>query len=294
MYPVLIVQNLQKRYGHESVIKDVSFELYPGEIVGLIGRNGCGKTTILSMIAGIKKKTCGEVFICGKTLTQDKEKYYQNLSVVFDSMPFYPYLSGSKNLFLQCRDVPMIIHMLKQCGLYEARRKPVSAYSLGMKQKLNIARALLRQTKLILMDEPFNGLDPKALVEFKANIKEEISENQSTLLVSSHALKELLFFCNRYLFVKDGVIFADIVSRNDSIESIDSFTIAPAGKIDEISHSLDEKGIDYIRVDNLSRLYFSSQKRSVDSIDFPIEMIPLGQTILENIYLAMSESDVPE
>ena len=138
----LKVRNLKKSYGKETVIKNLSFELHEGDIVGLIGENGSGKTTTLSLIAGTRIPTSGDIYVCGISIKDKKDGYYKKLSVAFDEMPFYPYLSGEANLFQVSKSESEISHVLKLCGLYESRKKLVSSYSLGMRQKLNIARAL--------------------------------------------------------------------------------------------------------------------------------------------------------
>ena len=283
----LKVRNLKKVYGKEVIIKNISFELHDGEIVGLIGENGSGKTTTLSMIAGIKSITDGEIFVCDVSVGQ-KEEYYKNIAIAFDERPFYPYMSGEANLFQVCRSGKEIARMLRMCGLMEDRNKKVSSYSLGMRQKLNIARALLKKSKVLLMDEPFNGLDPKALITFKENVKREIEEQKATLLISSHALKELMYFCNRYLFIKDGEIFADVQSEKGEIEQATAYLDLVHEPEESIEELINKLGANVTYIKSLQRIYLPEQMCPSDEYRKKLTPLPHGQTVLENIYMAMS------
>lgn len=283
---VLKVKDLYKSYGEDTIINGISFEIEEGEIVGFIGENGSGKTTTLSMIAGIKKITQGDIFVCGHSISDGTVDYHKKMAVVFDERPFYPQLSGEANLFQNTHSAQDVARVLKLCGLYDARKKQVGKYSLGMKQRLNIARAFLKNPKLMLMDEPFNGLDPKALAEFKTNVRNEIVEQNSTLLISSHALKELLFFCNRYIFIKSGTIFADVKSNNQNIEKENAYIdLSSAADFEKVKAVLGENAT---FIESINRVYFANSDNTSDVCGFAVKMLNPGETVLENIYLSMS------
>ena len=136
------------------------------------------------------------------------------------------------------------------------------------------------------MDEPFNGLDPKALAEFKNNVRQEIIDDKSTLLISSHALKELLYFCNRYIFIKSGCIYADIKSSCQNIETQNAFVeIISPNEVEQIQAFLNE---DVTYVESANKLYFSNNEKYEEVLNHKVFALRAGETVLENIYLSMS------
>ena len=290
--PVLQVKNLSKAYASQEILTGISFKVMPGDIVGLIGENGAGKTTMMNIIAGLRKPSGGAVAVCGKTLNRNGADYYSNIGFAFDSMAFYPYMNAIDNLRLFTDDNDKIETLLEYFGLGASKNKSVSTYSLGMRQKLNLIRAVICEPKLIVMDEPINGLDPKAVADFKQYIRGYVEQHQGALLISSHALKELLFFCNKYIFIKNKNIFAQIDVQESPIESMDSYIDTSTGKSGENGgngcvESLISMNGPHLMVERLHRVYFRSADISSGEITSQAYLLQEGQTVLENIYLSM-------
>ena len=282
MKQILQVNNLYKNYGDAQILKNVSFEIEKGDIVGLIGQNGAGKTTLIDILAGVNAFASGSILLCDKWTPQNCEDYYNHLCIAFDQSPFYPDLSGLKNLKIYSNDDEKIELYLKLCGLLEAKHKKVSTYSLGMKQRLNIARAFLMWNDLLIMDEPINGLDPGIVIELKQYITKRCNDGFSTL-ISSHALKELLFFCNKFIFIHKGKIIVKINSKKDnSFEQYDSFASTDNVSLKKF---LKEKGLPFLEINSLKTIYFKSNDEIPADIVF--HSIENGTNILENIYLQM-------
>lgn len=198
------VQNLTKKYGTHTVIKDANFSINTGEVVGFIGPNGAGKTTLLKIIAGLSKPTEGKVTIG----SCDSNGHAASKGLMLEHPPFVEYLSGIENLKLLARltGVSGISEMrstLHYVGLDPKDRKPVRKYSMGMKQRLALAQAFLDKPKLLLLDEPTNGLDPQGIADFRTLIQDQSQQGVSVLILS-HALSEVAQLCDRIFVVSAG------------------------------------------------------------------------------------------
>ncbi len=282
MEKILQVKNLHKNYGDAQILNDVSFEVEKGDIVGLIGQNGAGKTTLIDILAGVNSYSSGAIDLYEKWTPRDCENYYNHLCVAFDQSPFYPDLSGLKNLKIYSNDSEKIERYLKLCGLLEAQQKKVSTYSLGMKQRLNIARAFLMWNDLMIMDEPINGLDPGIVIDIKQYISQKCNEGYSAL-ISSHALKELLFFCNKFIFIHKGKIIVKIDAKSDNaFEQYDAFASTDNTSLKDF---LKKNGLPFLEIDLLKKIYFKQSDTIPSNIVF--HSIENGTNILENIYLQM-------
>ena len=280
----LNVKNISKAYKNADVLSGISFKIYPGDIVGLIGENGAGKSTLISIIAGIRKPDHGSVSVNGITLHANEQKYYSNLGLALDIMPFYTYMTARGNLSLYAKDLKEVDRVLGLVGLEEYRSRKVSKYSLGMKQRLNIARAMINKPKLLVMDEPINGLDPKAVHDFRTYMTDYVHENNSSILISSHALKEMVSFCNKFIFLKSGNIFAHIDAKHSHLEKIDSyFYCEDENERNKLIELYDIPKEQCVFVKALKKIYVNSHFVKNSNIVF----LPLGQTILDDIYLSM-------
>lgn len=188
-------------------LDNVKFE--SNAITCIIGPNGNGKTTLLHLLAGLYRPLSGNIFIDGMDYQTNSNDIYKNSYFSVDSVAFYKHLSGYKNLKLQCiyRQIPetRINEVMEIVGL-ENDKKKFKNYSTGMKQKLNIANALLHKPKLIVLDEPFNGLDPGAVINVK-NICADLNKKYgTTIIITTHLLKEADSFCTNYCILKDGQV----------------------------------------------------------------------------------------
>ena len=207
--PVLNVKNLVKTYGKKTVVNNVSFSVFAGQIFGFVGPNGAGKSTTIRMITGLTPITSGSVQISGMSITRNFQNAISNIGAVVEMPQLYPYLSGLKNLKLFAgfygkeaeKRIPQIVKLV---GMENRIKDKVSTYSLGMKQRLGIAQALLNKPKLLILDEPTNGLDPNGIVEIRNILKVLAKKENMAIIVSSHNLAELEQMCDVIGMINNG------------------------------------------------------------------------------------------
>lgn len=217
---ILRCENLKKNFGQREILKGVSLKVMEGDILGFIGPNGAGKTTTIKLMLGLQSITSGKVFINGYDVETDFTKAIENVGTIVESPDLYMYMSGYDNLKLVANlyknvDKQRIDEIVKLVGLENRIKDKVSKYSLGMRQRLGIAQAILHKPKLLILDEPTNGLDPEGIKEVKTLLKKLAKEENMAILISSHNLAELDTFCNKICIIKNG----EIVETND----IDTF-----------------------------------------------------------------------
>ena len=217
---ILRCENLKKNFGQREILKGVSLKLMEGDILGFIGPNGAGKTTTIKLMLGLQSITSGKVFINGYDIETDFTKAIENVGTIVESPDLYMYMSGYDNLKLVANlyknvDKQRIDEIVKLVGLENRIKDKVSKYSLGMRQRLGIAQAILHKPKLLILDEPTNGLDPEGIKEVKTLLKKLAKQENMAILISSHNLAELDTFCNKICIIKNG----EIVETND----IDTF-----------------------------------------------------------------------
>lgn len=211
MIPVLSVNNLTKVYGNKKVVNGVTFSLMPGQIFGFVGPNGAGKSTTIRMITGLTPITEGSVRICGYSVSRSFKQAIANVGAVVEMPQLYSYLSGMKNLklfasFYGKRALNRIPQIVKLVGMENRINDRLSTYSLGMKQRLGIAQALLNKPKLLILDEPTNGLDPNGIVEMRNILKALAQKENMAIIISSHNLAELEHTCDVIGLINDGKI----------------------------------------------------------------------------------------
>ena len=193
---IIETKNLTKQYGSQKSVADLNIHVKRGRIYGLLGRNGAGKTTTMKMLLGLTKPTSGEVKIWGKSLQGNEKKLLPRIGSLIESPGFYPNLTGTENLriFATLRGVPnnhAIKDALDLVGLPYKDKKLFSQYSLGMKQRLGLAGALIGRPPILILDEPTNGLDPVGIHEIRTLIRSLPQKYDCTVLVSSHLLPEV-------------------------------------------------------------------------------------------------------
>ena len=210
---VLEVKNLNKSYGRKKVLNDVSFKIDAGEILGFIGPNGAGKTTTIKLILGLQLIDSGEVIINGYVVKKDFVKAIRQVGAIVENPDLYMYLTGRKNLELIAslyKDITKdrIKEIIKLVGLENRIDDKVSKYSLGMRQRLGIASALLAAPNLLILDEPTNGLDPEGIKELRDLVK-KLAQEGVAILISSHNLAELENFCTNVCIIKNGTVISE-------------------------------------------------------------------------------------
>ena len=228
---MLIIDSLTKRYGEFKAVDNLNLHIFPGEIYGFIGHNGAGKTTTLKSIAGILPFDEGNIYIDGKSIKDNALECKKMMAYIPDNPDLYEYLTGIQYLNF-IADVYKVsqddrnyrIHeYAKMLSIYDDLDSPISAYSHGMKQKLVIISAFIHNPKLIIMDEPFVGLDPKASHLLKEVMKNHC-ENGGAIFFSTHVLEVAEKLCDKIAIIKEGHLVVsgktEEVTKNDSLEDV--------------------------------------------------------------------------
>ena len=211
---VIETKNLTKQYGTQKSVADLNIHVQQGRIYGLLGRNGAGKTTTMKMLLGLTQPTSGEVAIWGKPLQTNEKKLLPRIGSLIESPGFYPNLTATENLriFATLRGVPnrnAIKNALDLVGLPYKDKKLFSQYSLGMKQRLAIALAIMHDPELLILDEPINGLDPIGIAEVRSFIRDLCTERGKTILISSHILSEIALLADDIGIIDHGVLLEE-------------------------------------------------------------------------------------
>lgn len=208
---ILKCNNIYKKIGKRNIINGISLEIKKGEIVGFIGPNGAGKTTTIKLILGLQKLTKGSVEINGYDINQNFIKAIERVGAIIENPDLYMYMSGYENLkvaknYYDNIEENRINEVLKIVGLDNRKKDKVSKYSLGMKQRLGIAEAILHNPNLLILDEPTNGLDPEGIIELRNLFRKLAHECNIGIFISSHNLNELENICDRIYIIKNGTI----------------------------------------------------------------------------------------
>ncbi|MBQ3214076.1 MAG: ABC transporter ATP-binding protein [Clostridia bacterium] len=206
---VLRVKNLTKKFGNRVAVDNISFDVFEGEIFGFLGPNGAGKTTAIKMITGLSKPDSGNVLICGKSIKTQFEKAILNVGGIIENPEMYKNLSGLENLkyfagLYKNVDKKRIDEVVEIVGLSDRIKDKVRTYSLGMKQRLGIAQALLHRPKLLILDEPTNGLDPSGVIEMRRFLKKTAIDEGIGIVISSHNLSEMELMCDSIGIINSG------------------------------------------------------------------------------------------
>ena len=211
---VIETKQLTKTYGEQTVVNSVNIHVKQGQIYGLLGRNGAGKTTIMKMILGLTDITSGEVDVFGQNIKGREKRVYPRIGAIIETPGFYPNLTGTENLeiFAKLRGTAApnaVKNALEIVGLPYRDKKLFSKYSLGMKQRLGIANAILHDPELLILDEPTNGLDPIGIAEVRDFIKTLSIERGKTILISSHILSEIALLADDIGIIDHGVLLEE-------------------------------------------------------------------------------------
>mgnify|MGYP004495126497 FL=1 len=236
---ILECKNLSKTIGKKQILKNVELEISEGDILGFIGPNGAGKTTTIKLILGLQKITSGYVKINGYDIKENFEKAIEKVGTIVENPDLYMYMSGYKNLKLIANlykdvDQKRVEEVIKITGLENRINDKVSKYSLGMRQRLGIAQALLHKPNLLILDEPTNGLDPEGIKQLRDLLKKLAKKEKMGILISSHNLAELESFCTKVAIIQNGKMV-----ENSSIED---------------AKKVDGKTIYQIEIDNTEKI----------------------------------------
>ena len=227
---VLEVKGVKKKLGKREIIKGLDLSVNEGEIFGFLGPNGAGKTTTIRMLVGLISPNEGEIVVCGKSVLSEKEQALKNVGAVVENPELYKYLSGRENLMQIARirkvSKEEVEELIDLVGLKDRLDDKVRKYSVGMKQRLGLATALIGNPKLLILDEPTNGLDPSGIIDFRDVVKKAARERGMAVFISSHILSEVQNLCDRVAFINNGVIKSVEDIHDNSMETeLDSLTL---------------------------------------------------------------------
>lgn len=222
MKRVIKVRNISKTINKKKILDNINFDVYEGEIVGLVGKNGAGKSTLLKIMTGLYSYDEGEIYYYNYNLKTDYEKAMSIVGTLIENPDMYNNLSGKKNLELfksmfkgvdegTIEEIVRIVEMEKYLG------KKFKTYSLGMKERLGIASSLINKPKILILDEPTNGLDREGVKNTMKMLKEL---KDTTIIISSHMLSDIEELCNKIIFINDGKIDSIKIKQNDKKKNI--------------------------------------------------------------------------
>ena len=211
--PALVLENVSKRFGRHLAVNQLSLEIKPGVMAGFLGPNGAGKSTTLYMSPRLVRPSSGHIRIFGTDIWQDYKKAIRPVGLSVESPAFYDYLTGRKNLELAARlrenvSSRDIDEILERVGLTARQHDRVRIYSTGMRQRLGIGRAMLGRPRLLILDEPTNGLDPEGTQEVLSFLREQVRNDGLTIFISSHLMSEIEEFCDTVCVINHGQLVA--------------------------------------------------------------------------------------
>ena len=239
------VRDLSKKYGDRMAVSHANFSVPMGSICGFVGPNGSGKTTTIRMLLGLISPTTGDGHVLGEDISEP-ENYLPRVGAMIEGPAFYPALTGTQNLVVLAKlggfSTDSVQGLLEKVGLGDRGDSKYKTYSLGMKQRLGIAAALLPNPKLLILDEPTNGLDPAGIQEVRALLR-QLADEGSTIFVSSHLLSELEMICDQLVMLREGkVIFtgktSDLLAAQQPVVVAKPENMKDLGKLVEIAKSL--------------------------------------------------------
>lgn len=245
--PIVQLQNLSKTIRGKQLIQKLNIDLYPGQITGFLGPNGAGKTTTIRMMTGLMHPTEGNVIIDGLSLKEHYEEAISKVGVIVENPEMYKFMSGYKNLLHFARmhknvTKERIQEVIQQVGLENRIHEKVSTYSLGMRQRLGLAQALLHRPKFLILDEPTNGLDPAGIREFRMYLRKIASEEGVSVFVSSHLLSEIELMCDRVAVIQNG----QLIDLRDIHNESSSFYYVEAQPKEQVSAYLEQRDFNFV------------------------------------------------
>ncbi|MCM3342806.1 ABC transporter ATP-binding protein [Paenibacillus sp. MER TA 81-3] len=216
---VLQLRNVTKKIGKRTIVDQVSFDVPAGEVFGFLGPNGAGKTTTIRMIVGLIAMTAGEIYVKGISVNKQFERAMTHIGAIVENPEMYKFLTGYQNLVYFARrhtgvTTERINEVVKLVGLQNRIHEKVKRYSLGMRQRLGVAQALLHRPSVLILDEPTNGLDPAGIRELRDYLRTLERQEGIAVIVSSHLLSEMELMCDRIAIIQAGKLI-DVRSMND-------------------------------------------------------------------------------
>lgn len=263
MDTILSVNSLSKYYGSLKAVNEISFQVKRGQVYGILGPNGSGKTTTLGILTGILKERNGNFEWFGKPLNGESKR---KIGTILETPNFYPYLSGRKNLkitsLIKNAKKERISEVLDFVGLSHNPRQSFKKYSLGMKQRLAIASAILNDPEVLILDEPTNGLDPSGIIEIREMIM-ELAKQGKTILLASHLLDEVQKVCTHTLILKSGKLLYDgpIEDKNSNDLEIS------ANNLEELELAIKDSNFAYLKDKTGDKLLVSGNELDAEKLN---------------------------
>jgi ABC-2 type transport system ATP-binding protein len=299
---ILFVENLSKRIGQREIVTDLTFDVEHGEIYGFLGPNGAGKTTTIRMLVGLIRPTRGKVQIGGYDLGKEPLQALRHVGCIVENPEMYPYLTGRENLEIFGRMIEEVTpdrieEVVRLVELDQRIDDKVKTYSLGMRQRLGIAQALLGRPKLLILDEPTNGLDPYGIREMRRFIRQLAREEKISVLISSHILHEVQLLCDRVAIINKGRIIQ--IGPVDQLLEGDSpveWKFSPLDRGVKVLESLPDVTILERRDDGLvfTRIpedCIHEANRELLHAGVKVQTIHRKSPTLEDIFLQLTEGD---
>ncbi len=296
---ILETQNLTKTYGKKDAIKDINIHISKGEIYGLIGRNGAGKTTIMRIITGLSSPTSGSYSLFGKT-GADARQFMNKVGVLIESPGLYPERSAYENLKIKCIGMGInpngyVEKLLKTVGLENVdNKKSAGSFSLGMRQRLGIALALVGEPEIIVLDEPINGLDPQGIVEVRHTIEKLCGEKGITVMISSHILDELGKLATKYGIIHEGKLL-DEFTVDDLKSRCGKYVIINSDNNEGVIKTLRNIGIQDATVDDDNKVRVNEHldesdkmAKAIVNAGISLKEIYVNNVSLEDYYLSVT------
>ncbi|MCL1631321.1 ABC transporter ATP-binding protein [Sporolactobacillus sp. CPB3-1] len=226
--PAVRLEHVTKRIGRKTIIDDLSFDIYGGEVFGFLGPNGAGKTTTIRMIVGLMRMSKGNIYIQGHSIKGEFKKAISQVGAIVENPEMYKFLTGYQNLVHYARMIPgitkaRIMEVVELVELQDRIHEKVKRYSLGMRQRLGVAQALLHHPSVLILDEPTNGLDPQGIHDLRNYLHELSRKENVAIIVSSHLLSEMQLMCDRIGILQKG--------RLIGVEAVDAFIEKGAAKV---------------------------------------------------------------
>ena len=299
---IVEISNLTKQYGREKALDDVSLTIKKGSIVGLIGPNGAGKTTLMKIMGGLVFPTYGELKMYGATDTKGLNEARSRMSFMIETPYEKENMTARENLEKQrlqkgIPDKSRVDEVLDIVNLSDTGKKPVKKFSLGMRQRLGIANALLSNPEFMVLDEPINGLDPEGIVEIRELFKKLNKEDDITIVISSHILRELSLLCTDYIFINHGEIKGVFTADELRAACSEYYSINTDNNEKAGSILVNECGIDNVEVmeDGSLRIYEGLDNiRYISKTLYDNGVIPTGLTLnevnLEEYYMRLVQT----
>ncbi|WP_217587349.1 ABC transporter ATP-binding protein [Lentibacillus saliphilus] len=274
--PAMELSNVNKTIGSKKIIKDLSFTINKGEVFGFIGPNGAGKTTTIRMMVGLMKITNGDVRILGKSIKTDYKDAVREVGAIVENPELYPFMSGWQNLKHFARMMPgitneRIMDVVKLLGMEKPIKEKVGRYSLGMRQRLGIAQALLHNPSVLILDEPTNGLDPAGIREIRKYIRKLAEEENVAVIISSHLLSEIELMCDRIGIIKNGELITTEYVHDTEDENLKQFSLEATPATEALHIIQNDFGFDVTTQDDM--LTFKCAKE---------QMPPLTKALIEH------------